>query len=538
MTVDVDAPALRGDHELMRAVPRPPLLAAVGALEAHADASAVWIRAVGEPGGLSGEETEAAADTHRGEGRIDAVVIEFPGSVSSELLVENVERITESLTSPPEALWIALDQDVPGGGWWETLKRASGSPLAVASITEPLERTAYRPVAVFRSPDPLDRAHSFYAAGSGLYRPPRTAHPLRRLAGFFGTERFSYASAVIFANRAEVTGLPVERTVREWLPEHCRPDVEDDLELLGFRVRDRGTLLLFLESGSPADRFVAKISLREESDDQLRNSFHLQQWLTGCTTGMLRAAIPTPLSLVEGTPASGGTAYVESMERGVVAWKVNTGRRRSEIERAALEFLENLQEQTRRPRPCGEEVLDNLLHPGMARAETATAASGSLVQALRGTGRCIREFHLGKQVGFAASHGDFGIGNVLVDENSGSLTAVLDWADGRRFDFPSVDPFNWLIQQRRDREGFSFVEAVDALRSDAVRGSAQITDSFLVQGETLHDRRLAALQTAAFRYVERSLRYPWAFRSDCGHPAAVASMLDRLRDAFRGARHA
>lgn len=517
----------------MRAEHRPPLTTAVGALAAQPDASVVRIRTFDEPGNTYDEQSDRPDDERRCKTRAEAAVIEFAGSVSSDDVAERIGRISEDLIPPPKALCIAVDHDVSGDGLWKTLKRATPSRLTFASIERSLEATEYRPVAAFLSPDGLDTARSFYGVGSKLYTPPRTAHPLHRLANVLGMDRFTHASTVIFATRARNSGLPVVDSIREWLPDDCRPAFRSGLEPLGFQIRNRGTLLLFVESGTASDRIVAKLSLREEADASLRNSFGVQRWLTRAVSGSLRSVIPTPIALVQDRQKSGRTASLESMERGVVAWKVNEGRRRSKIEQVALGFLEELQEQTRRTRLCDEDVLNRLLHPAIARAESSVRGSGPLLPALRRTAQCIREFHLGKQVGLVASHGDFGIGNILVERRSGRLTAVLDWADGRRLDFPSVDPFNWLIQQRRDQEGLSFVEAVEMLRSETLDRSPLVVESFLVDGRSLEERTLAAVQTAAFRYVERSLTYPWAFRSDCGSPAAVANMLDRLSGEWR-----
>lgn len=511
----------------------PPLVAALDLLWGEPDGGISRIRRSGDaPPAPAGERDRSDGRTP-GAGS-DAVVIEGSASMSPDAVVSLVEELAARRSAPPEHLCVVFDRGWVRGGWWDLLRGAVRTPPPVARTADALERWSYRCHAVLHGTDRAELARSFFSRESGLFTLPHTAHPLRRLTESLGTDHLKHASALLLVGRAGGSGpLPALATMEEGVPGREGLARGEDLRLLGFQIRPRGTLIAFARSRTSPRRIVGKFSLAAAADEPLHDSFRLQEWLREeALAGSTRSAIPRPLSYVERSSGTGRPVFLEDMSPGVVAWKVDVGERGARIEADAFRFLEDLQEQTRQPGTPDSGFLEDLLDPAVRRAESAGCAGADLAEALRRLARCILGFHRGKTVGFVASHGDFGIGNVLVDESTGALSAVVDWADGRRVDFPTVDPVNWLIQRTRARERLSFVDAVAALEEAFTLGHVPIESTYLVEGRSLSERGLAALHTAVFRYVERSLKYPVDFASECGPEQAVAELVEELADRW------
>lgn len=400
------------------------------------------------------------------------------------------------------------------------------SPEEVKSI---LRGGGYETIADFQSRQRIGDANCFYRLNSRRFVLPHTASRVETLVNYLGVKEHWYLpTKAIIAVRAESSSFPVHSLLARTRPDTPIFEPRGKCRIVQFMYRERGTFLLFLNGPSDKGQVVAKFSARDETVQSLKDSYVHQKWLRRQVGKATRAAIPRPIEYRDRTDKMERALYIEEMKEGVLAWKVNEGARASRLEKGALEFLQRLQDRTRNSRRCTDRLLNKVLASISYAAATQLWNGDYLYEALRRLARSIHEYHMGRSVGFVASHGDFGIGNVLVDEGTGAPTAIVDWADGRRVEFPTVDPFNWAIQQRRDHHGENFREAIDSLKTQITNGSLVVPPSFLVETRSPQLAQLAGLHTAVFRYVERSLKYPWAFYDDCGSPRQVAKSLRKL----------
>lgn len=507
----------------------PPLLRAVEMLLARRDASVVWLDRSEQLECLA-RNRDPSQEWPGADGTSpDAMILDGNEWASANELGALLE-MTEGTDSAADTLCVVVDHDSEQSLWSTVMSSTLGSQPDVASIAEVLEDASYRIARILWSPRRSREAEGYFASDSGLVTLSRSASPIKRFGAALGLNRIKYSSTAIVAHRNHERSLPVLTLIANWLEDNDLYESADELNLMGFQLRSRGSFLLFV-SGTQRGEFVAKFSLRPEADGRVQNGYQLQTRLRDKLTGSAREVVPTPYLFKEKSSSSDRVVCLEELKSGVIAWKVNTGRKSRRIEGDALTFLEQLQRQTRTELDCDSDVLRGLLTPTIEAAQRAELSDGRLASALSRLARCIDSSYRNRHVSLVTSHGDFGIGNVLVDPRTGELTAVIDWADGRRLDFPSVDPMNWAIQQRRDRRDLSFVEAARELHTDMVQKGAALNG--MANEEQWAGKGLVPLLVAVYRYVGRSLSYPWTFRHECGSPETVSRYINSLCDDWK-----
>ena len=133
---------------------------------------------------------------------------------------------------------------------------------------------------------------------------------------------------------------------------------------------------------------------------------------------------------------------------------------------SALDAVAALHRATGRPERAGGRTDDWVDARLAVLAEQVPWCGGA-----RGTAavRALRERLAGGLAGrtltVARTHGDYHPGNILVDEESGALSGVIDWADSRRDGPCAVDSYLFVLTLRQQRERRELGQIV----ADAVR---------------------------------------------------------------------
>lgn len=106
-------------------------------------------------------------------------------------------------------------------------------------------------------------------------------------------------------------------------------------------------------------------------------------------------------------------------------------------------------------------------------------ADAASVGRLTGT---LREEWLGQELTVSSVHGDFWPGNVLVDVDSGRVSGIVDWENGRGTGLPDVDLVHWWLSTQPTGLGSAVC--------DALRDPRRVQDGLADLGITLPNPQL------------------------------------------------
>jgi len=127
----------------------------------------------------------------------------------------------------------------------------------------------------------------------------------------------------------------------------------------------------------------------------------------------------------------------------------------------------------------------------------------------------------------AASHGDYGYGNILVDPRDGRLLGVIDWDTGRKKELAGVDIMNLLIQKTRTERNAGFFQAVEYLSRRPCFGlPSHVLDCMKTNFDTDSLKAGLLFSIAIIRYISRSAQYPTIFLSEQDDYAKALNLIN------------
>lgn len=281
--------------------------------------------------------------------------------------------------------------------------------------------------------------------------------------------------------------------------------------LESFQLRARGAAVIMLRANER--RFVVRAVPPGPLQPVVSRNYHaLLELRASLRDSTLRDFIPAPVF----AERDGDTLVLgETLLDGNLAWRVAMRGLAGAVHASALGFLEELRAATRETRTLTHDDIRQLFAPDESLLLNSSFVSPVVRDLLEREFQEARSVLEGAALHLYASHGDFGYGNILVDERDGRLTGVIDWDTARRQDFSGIDRVNLEIQTRRSRYRESFARAVETVWRERIAHEALRSEG----GES-HARTLFGL--AVCRYITRSFNYPAVYaRESAGFERAL-----------------
>jgi len=222
----------------------------------------------------------------------------------------------------------------------------------------------------------------------------------------------------------------------------------------------------------------------------------------------LKMKLPKPIGELETNTKS---LFTETLVNGRLAWKVNQKPLRGKIFDEATRFIGNLQIYTQRSVIIVEDIIKNLFEDDI---ESIKVYNTELSDIILNYVNKIYEVLAGSFFVLTVSHGDYGYGNIMVNQDSGNLTGVIDWDTGRIEDLPGIDYVNLLIQKNRTERGMSIEESfIDIFKK--IWGTEKLDDKdFYAKNFGIVGNRAKIIFLACLvRFISRSAQYPSIFFS-------------------------
>jgi hypothetical protein len=290
-----------------------------------------------------------------------------------------------------------------------------------------------------------------------------------------------------------------------------RPVLNGQPEVLleRFDLRNRGALVLLLRSRSGRRRFVCRITTGDLTDRSVRRN---AEWTARVHQSPLicaavKAAVPKPVASFVVHP---GTAYLEDLIEGTIAWKLAGKAGLDAVMLVAMfQFIKQFNRDTAVETVFDENTFDQLVrsaHEFSVDDETArrmTALEARLRQRILGTRRLL-----------VWAHGDFGYGNAIADPQTGQVRGIIDW-DQARHDLSGVDLLNFLLLREHSRRDIPMASLLEEIAKRFVTGGFHAINPRLdyeTDFATGEPSRVDLLGLVALRIAQRVAIYPALFQ--------------------------
>ena len=402
------------------------------------------------------------------------------------------------------------------GGGTKDQPSANQAPVARSSprwAARTLGRCGFPVVDHFLCFPGLRNPKEFVSPTSPFLEFPARQSWLHRVERWTGLLPLLHTSHLLLAGSQRWSDGPLGRAVRGSVGSSTATAGSDLVRISRFDIRRRGSLAMFLTDGGTGTTFIGRLATGSGRGDQVARNHEFLDSLHGldelppqCTD-----RIPRPVSVVE----RGGSTriYLETLLPGMLAWKADWSRHGRVIRTEALEFLGAFGRALHRPVTLDGVALGRIFDRDRALLDRSRFLSTQdrkrLIHLLSWAADTLR----GRTLPLVYGHGDFGVGNVLVDPRTGHLTGVIDWDTGREWDLPGVDRLNWEIQYHRMQDDLALDAAIGKVAtklSDEAQGGAGMLYPYTGSPEA--ELRAAILATCGIRYVCRDLQYPEIYR--------------------------
>ncbi len=359
----------------------------------------------------------------------------------------------------------------------------------------------------------LESLEEIVSVDSKLIEVPFNCHLLLRLARRYKFIKY-IADGYIFINSSNaIEETPILKEIENNLCEaECSKNPRYRLER--FDLRMRGAMVLFLSEQFTGNDFVVRVIRDFKTKVIVSRNEQFLQWLQSQQNlrEELKHKLPCPITKFD---FIGSTVFIETLMKGVLAWKVNSPTLREVIFEESWDFIYQLQQGTRWKTKIDEKIFQELFSFVIDRLASCDGVNKSFFHEVIMTIENIKQYMIGQDCVLSASHGDYGYGNILVDPHSGKLTGVIDWDTGRRRDFIGLDIFNLLVQRERIEKGHDVFQAFakivrNILSNNSLDSGGKYAREFGVFGDTLK----VLMYIGLLRYASRSAQYPKVYNTE------------------------
>jgi hypothetical protein len=399
---------------------------------------------------------------------------------------------------------------VKTGQGWNLFGQLRSSP---SGFRRTISRAGMKAVGEYLTFPGLESAEEFVIAGSRFLEVPHHWHTLFHLARRVGRFGNIADGAVYLVAPSKLEDGKLFQSVARQIKEF---DGKGDKRLIleRFDLRQRGAMVLFLTEEADGKGFIARVVSDSRAGEIVGRN---QKFLMALQErpdlpASLKALLPRPLG---DFILADSTVHVETLLEGILAWKVDRGCVRKRIFAEAVDFILRFQIGTKRKVQLGYPELAELLDADLARLEGCSEVNAGLCRSVSLVTNKIRQLLHGQEIFLAASHGDYGYGNILVDAETGRLKGVIDWDTGRTNDFPGLDFLNLKVQRARSEGGVRVSTAFESVISSTItRGNLDAKGDYQKHFGLSDEVLPAWLYLSIFRYLSRAAQYPELFAAE------------------------
>lgn len=290
-----------------------------------------------------------------------------------------------------------------------------------------------------------------------------------------------------------------------------------DLKIEKFNMRRRGALLIILRNIKSDKSYVARIAASEDINAVLSRNMIASDKIHKLPTISNTTSEKVP-RILKNFDLRGAQVYIEEKKPGVLAWTIeNKPGMDKKIYSEAYQFIHQFNLETREQTLVTDNTFDELLGKDLTQMENAFANSDTAVTALKEIRRSLYKYFINKIIYVVMSHGDYGYGNILCNENDGRILAVIDWDTYVEYELPGVDFLHLRLQKYRAKLQGGLCSAVRELKNaisiDSTFGgslTSYIEDDFDLTNNDL----IVYACISSIRYIKRSLPYNREFIND------------------------
>lgn len=372
-----------------------------------------------------------------------------------------------------------------------------------------LHRAGFPHVVAFFSLPSFNKTEELVVVGSNLLDVPSYSHPILRAAANIGKYRLVSDGIVYCASSDDINSSIFLKQINYYLADALgMSQVRCNLERADIRLR--GAFVLFLNDSFTGSRYIARIVSNGPLKAILDKNHMLLIKIRNnrLLSDSIQKLLPSPLVRFE---YSESAIYVETMLKGVIAWKIKDNHLKEMIFQNAVNILVGIHKLTNSVTYINTDILSDMFSDDIYRINNATFISAKMRGELTDLVERLMQLLNNRNISLSLSHGDFGFGNILVNPQSTEVEGVIDWDTARYHDFPLVDFYNLVVQSERDRNvcgaRVAFQSAVNGLLTNKYKVHISRFQEF---GEC-DDIEKIALYICFLRYMTRALQYPVVF---------------------------
>jgi len=357
----------------------------------------------------------------------------------------------------------------------------------------------------FPGDDNDQRINEMIAPDSRFLEVPYYQHPIKRFAHSLGKYHLMHDRFAVLCMHKPLLQNALFKKIRKALYA-VEESGEIGLRLEKCDIRDRGALVLFIkwiQENISSAYLVARVVHGPETKEIIERNHKYLVWLQNMEKlpDAVKKKIPQPLAEFS---FQEGHVFVETLIPGILAWKVNNRKIKNKIYEDSMQFIFNFSMLTRQNKFLDEKILDELFIEDERIINESKTCSGFLKKILSEEIACIKDTIAGQHIWLAASHGDYGYGNIMVDPSTGNLKGVIDWDTARYIDFPAIDLINMEIQRRRIEQKMSIAEALNDVMMNYSKHSEKYERYFKID----YSLFVVLAHISLVRDISRSLKYP------------------------------
>lgn len=393
-----------------------------------------------------------------------------------------------------------------------TISLFSGSKGYLSS----LKQSGFKKIVEFLPLPNLENMEEVVESQRGAIQLPSHSHSIMKLLNYFGFYRYFHDDYLYIASRISAGFEQLLFVTQEYLSKKLELDCNISLER--FDLRQRGALVLMLQDTVSLRRFVARATnLHEVKEVISRNAFWIERiHLSRNVSEIVKSRVPCSFGEIE---CKENTIYVEQLMEGILAWKVVNDRHlRQKIFKDGYDFLCDFNSSTSRLLEIDEKIFSELVFKDVVGPQVLSdreAELNELNEVIELIAQYLKNNLLGSKRFVVWGHGDYGYGNIIVNQKSGNMVGVIDWDTGRENELVGIDLINMVIQKHRIENNSSVMDALEDIGTKIIDKGFSVLDSSLDYNERFAIDKHQILELFALfclRITRRSARYPSLFK--------------------------